>query len=222
MRWYKKASAPSIDELVSFLKRMDPDIVQEVARRLQGPPVPPAAIQDPTYDISGGPKTEHWYTARDPKLRRRVPKKYAPPWETPEERTKREREEMYMRAGWGAPPEDTLEDIRRRQKLEKERQDRPVDPSKPALASVQAFGPPLTDTNNPIMKYSPDIVDEALEDGGNQFPIPSPWPRPGKNPKKKRTKRRPPKRRPGPDLEEGYKRPTDGTGWPRPTGDGRG
>ena len=115
----------------------------------------------------------------------------------------RKREEMYLAAGWGSPPEDTIEDIQRRQRLNQDRSDRPVDPRKPILA----FGPPMTDTNKP-MTDSPDILQDAYENGGNTFHIPSPWPRPGKLKGKTKRKRRTVKRRPGPDLEEGYKKPT--------------
>ena len=84
-----------------------------------------------------------------------------------------------------------------------------------------AFGPPLTDSN-PVL--SPDIEDLARGPKKPSLPlVPSPWARPGKDelvPKRKK-KRRHLKRRPGPDLEEGSKRPHDGTGWPRPDGSGR-
>ena len=85
---------------------------------------------------------------------------------------------------------------------------------------VLAFGAPLAD-NKPVQRHSPDVVDMAMEDPRGLPIVPSPWPRPGKNYEKKTKKtRRSLKRRPLPDLYRGPKTPIDGTGWPRPSGDG--
>ena len=74
---------------------------------------------------------------------------------------------------------------------------------------------PLAD-NQVVLRDSPDILDIDAELGT----VVSPWPRPGKD-DRQRSRRRRRRRRPRPDLEEGNKRPTDGTGWPRPSGTGR-
>lgn len=86
-----------------------------------------------------------------------------------------------------------------------------------------AYGPPLTDSNDVL---PPDIEDLARGPKKPSLPlVPSPWARPGKDeavpPKKPRRPKRRPRHVPGPDLEEGAKRPHDGTGWPRPDGSGR-
>ena len=80
-----------------------------------------------------------------------------------------------------------------------------------------AQGAPLSN-NSPILDDSPDVYDEAKNDKPDLGVVPSLWARPGKN-KPKKTKIK--KRNPQNDLEEGVKRPTDGTGWPRPDGTGR-
>jgi hypothetical protein len=77
---------------------------------------------------------------------------------------------------------------------------------------------PLAD-NPVILRDSPDVLDMGVELGT----VVSPWPRPGKEDAQDRRhrKRRRRKRRSRPDLEEGCKRPTDGTSWPRPSGTGK-
>jgi len=80
------------------------------------------------------------------------------------------------------------------------------------------FGSPMAD-QQPVLDHDPEIIDQARRPGNQLGVAPSPYDasKPGDKlpPKKRRLKRR----RPGPDLEMGLKRPTDGTGWPRPTGD---
>ena len=73
--------------------------------------------------------------------------------------------------------------------------------------------------NKTVQRDLPEIIDIAEEhEGFTQMVSPFEAQRPGG--KRRTKKRRSKRRRPGPDLEQGGKRPTDGTGWPRPTGDG--
>ena len=96
-----------------------------------------------------------------------------------------------------------------------------------------AFGPGnMTSDNEEMTRNYPDVWDDAVSDKPKINRIPSPWPKPGKpgaRPGKRRPRksRRPPAlellqrwkgQSPDPNLEQGYKRPTDGTGWPRPSG----
>lgn len=91
---------------------------------------------------------------------------------------------------------------------------------------VLAFGPPLTDTNSPVQRHSPDVIDKALTEPG-LAEAPSAWrakgPQRTKGPRrapKKRRKKKRRTRRPGPHLYEGPKTPTDSTSFPRPSPDG--
>lgn len=76
----------------------------------------------------------------------------------------------------------------------------------------------LNDHNSPMLTYSPDIIDKALDPKGPKLPVvPTPYAsgKPGRKDKLK--KRRTVKRRPGPDLEEGNNIPSGAHGT-RPTG----
>lgn len=84
-----------------------------------------------------------------------------------------------------------------------------------------AYGAPGPSGNNdPIQRKSPDVVDKGLRDEPGMGIAPSPYDptKPRNNPPKPKKRRKLKRRRPGPDLSETPKKPTDAV-TDRPDGD---